>query len=75
MVVGIGALLFVTTIVVWMGFLGGGGGGVTQISFPPARTIEVDLEILEDPLFLEIQESSSEIIIPENIGRDNPFEL
>lgn len=73
--IAIGALFLITAIIIWQGFLGGGTGGISEISFPPTRTVEIDLEVLDSPLFLEIQEASSEVTIPENIGRDNPFEL
>lgn len=73
--IAIGVLLLVTAVVVWQGFLSNGISEVSQVSFPPPRTVEVDLEVLDSTLFLEIQEPSLRITIPENIGRDNPFEL
>ena len=73
MILGIGILTLVAAVVIWQEFLRGGTGTTSQISFPPARTVKINIEILDSPLFEEIQDPSPPLSIPENIGRENPF--
>lgn len=73
MILGIGILTLVAAAVIWQEFLRGRTDPTSEISFPPARTVEINIEILDSPLFEEIQDPSPPLSIPENIGRENPF--
>lgn len=73
LILGFIVIMIISTVVLWQGFLRGGQGVSSQVSFPPARTVKVNFEVLKSPLFDEIQEPSPPILIPEERGRDNPF--
>ena len=73
LILGLGVLVIIIAVVLWQGFLRGGQDVSSQVSFPPARTVNINFEVLESPLFNEIQEPGPPILIPEERGRDNPF--
>ena len=73
LILSLGILVIIIAVVLWQGFLRGDQDVSSQVSFPPTRTVNINFEVLESPLFDEIQEPNPPILIPEEKGRDNPF--
>ena len=68
------AVLLITTIVLWSGFLKKGGAQPAAESPVPAlKPVEIDFGVLEIPLLKTLENPPEAGSEPESPGRRNPF--
>ena len=69
------ALLFVIflimLVVVWQGFVN--KGGVGGLIIQPSKEIEIRFDVLSGEALKALQSSGAEVVLPEDIGKRNPF--
>lgn len=68
------AVVLITTLVIWRGFLAKEKPQTTPATFgQPVKKIEIDLKTLKNPLLDEFQPFEKIEPSKEKIGRQNPF--
>ena len=70
----LGGAAIVTAIVLWQGFFAQNIGGAEQkIIIPPPSKVTIDFFVFEHPIFETPKVQPKEPILPEEVGRENPF--
>lgn len=68
-------VILITIFIVWYGFFAKNGEPPTEPVFKPAigPEIEIDFQILRNPIFEQLILFEQAAVFEEEIGRENPF--
>ena len=71
-------VLFITAAVLWLGFFnkGGGGAGAQEPETganQKLQQVEINFDILKNPLLEEFDAPPEPVLAPEFVGRSSPF--
>ena len=75
MIIAFIGVMLITVFVLWKGFFKGGSQAPPRAVAPVfiPKKVEIDLAILQNAIFDELENPPPKVTVPKTVGRDNPF--